>query len=326
MELLRKFEEESAQQPDLLTEGPDNDDDEDQDDLAGKLEGLDLDETDTNVIWSLLSTAQRNKFLQAVRDPSSELAQQLLVGEELSEFHLQPWWESPAIQSEESTSAAPRSRAVRYGATPDMMPIPEQLLASAQSSMPSLSNVTLLYNILATCLAYAYVTRKLLISPLSSIKTNDADRKIAIDLFKRVAPFLTDKRSTLVFSSVDDIVTFFWSKLDTLSDTPTDTSIAKLLTDTASLLTPQSITTINPDDTGTGNLMSLPCRTTLLVLSDISRLFADIKYITHKLNFYAAQLCVHDTLTLKAVVEETRITALKLQRSQVRNHITDRDE
>lgn len=43
MELLRKFEEESAQQPDLLAEveGPDNDG-EDQDDLTSKLEGLDL--------------------------------------------------------------------------------------------------------------------------------------------------------------------------------------------------------------------------------------------------------------------------------------------
>ncbi|GJJ09252.1 hypothetical protein Clacol_003474 [Clathrus columnatus] len=317
MELLHKFEEESLKQPDLLMEDKELAD-EDEDDLVSKLEDLDLDETDPDTLWSLLSPSQREKFLKAMRDPSSELAVELLAADELSKHQVSPWWESPALQTDETTVNGPEplNLTVRYGAVPDMISVPEQLIASARGSSASLSNVTLLYNILATCLAYAYVTRKLLTSPLSSIKVADPDRKIARDLFGQVAPFLTEKRSTLAFNSVDDLVTFFWSKFDSLSDTPTDTSVAKLLSDAALLLKPQLITTISSDDTTS---TSSPSRTTLLVLSDISRLFTDIKYISHKLNFYAAQLCVYDLPTLKAVSEEAQITALQMQ-SQAQNH------
>lgn len=88
-----------------------------------------------------------------MRDPSSQLAQQLLVADELSEYHIQPWWESPALQTDESIYDRPglsTNRAVRYGSIPDMMPIPEQLIASARDSPASFSRTALLYNVLAT--------------------------------------------------------------------------------------------------------------------------------------------------------------------------------
>lgn len=96
--------------------------------------------------------------------------------------------------------------------------------------------------------------------------------------------------------------------------------MAKLLADAALLLKPQSIITINANDDdkdGQTQMTNLPCRITLLVLSDISRLFADIKYISHKLNFYAAQLCVvvhnYNSRTLQAVSEEAQSAAVNLE-------------
>ncbi|KAK0501476.1 hypothetical protein EDD18DRAFT_1347557 [Armillaria luteobubalina] len=78
MEMLKKFEE-------IENDGDDDDDD----GLAERFEGIDLDNTDE--LWSRLTPAERTKFLNAVADPSSELAQSLLASEE---FDSSPWWEA----------------------------------------------------------------------------------------------------------------------------------------------------------------------------------------------------------------------------------------
>lgn len=98
-------------------------------------------------VWSALTSAQQDKFMAALNDPSSELAQQLLASEELEEQIEEPWWER---QSETHTA-----RTRRYGSKPAMMTVPEVALkasAGAASSGPSL-----LYNVFATLSAcYSY--------------------------------------------------------------------------------------------------------------------------------------------------------------------------
>ncbi|KAG7443578.1 uncharacterized protein BT62DRAFT_874863, partial [Guyanagaster necrorhizus] len=77
MEMLKRFE------------AMENKEDEDGvDGLAERFEGIDLDNTDE--LWSRLTPAERTKFLNAVADPSSELARSLLASEE---YERSPWWE-----------------------------------------------------------------------------------------------------------------------------------------------------------------------------------------------------------------------------------------
>ena len=62
----------------------------------------------------------------ALRDPNSELAQQLLSSEEIEKVHLAPWWEAPEDADEKGPSAAFRTQK-RYGKRPAMMEIPEHM-------------------------------------------------------------------------------------------------------------------------------------------------------------------------------------------------------
>jgi len=64
--------------------------------------------------------------------------------------------------------------------------------------------------------AYAYVTRRLSVSPLSSLGAKDPDRGVVQDLLSTIVPFLTDRKSALVYRSVDDLVTTTWGKLESV--------------------------------------------------------------------------------------------------------------
>lgn len=148
--LLRKFEDEYAEEPDVLTE--------DGDDLARKLEAVDLggfsnleeiqrsrktdsDQVEPDVIWSMLSPSQRDSFLKVIRDPSSEFAQQLVSSVELQQDCRKPWWESPMLESDDATVDD-----FEFGALPNMISIPQSLIAPGGVSE---SNHFLEYNILA---------------------------------------------------------------------------------------------------------------------------------------------------------------------------------
>lgn len=61
--------------------------------------------------------------------------------------------------------------------------------------------------------AYAYVTRRISISPLSSLGAKDPDHGVIQDLLSSILPFLIE-RSTFVYRSVDDVVTSTWAKLE----------------------------------------------------------------------------------------------------------------
>jgi hypothetical protein len=147
--LLRKFEDEYSEEPDVLAK--------DSDDLSRKLEAVNLgalsnllktvrtyfniDEADPDVIWAMLSSSQRDSFLKIIRDPSSELAQELLSSAELQQERRKPWWESPLMESDIATTESSE-----FGVSPKMMSIPQSLIASGAVSD---SNRFLVYNILA---------------------------------------------------------------------------------------------------------------------------------------------------------------------------------
>jgi len=83
-----------------------------------------------------LTPEERKKFTQALDNPSSELAQQLLASETLDSERLEPWWEAPSLLNDGAQSPPTK----RYGAKPEAMPIP--------STIPKLvTGSPLLYNI-----------------------------------------------------------------------------------------------------------------------------------------------------------------------------------
>lgn len=220
-----------------------------------------------------------------MNDPTSKLARELLGSEALRRIHRRPWWESPWLESDDTSE---------FGRPPELMKIPHHL-ASAAAHAP------IVYNILALCVAYAYVTRRLSVSPLCSLDAGDADRTVAQDVLFGLLPYLAEPKSTLLLKSVDEAVTFLWAKLDALKDPPTHASFSLLLADAASLFKPKSVAMVTHD---------VP---SLLALSDMTDLFGSRKHVVHKLGFYAAHLAGQRAEILGAVAEEARLTSLKLK-------------
>jgi hypothetical protein len=99
---------------------------------------MNTDSLSPNDLWSILTSEEREKFMKALDNPSSELAQQLLASEELDSEILEPWWEALSIDNATGTPSAKR-----FGAKPEAMPIP--------SMIPKVSTIgsALLYNICA---------------------------------------------------------------------------------------------------------------------------------------------------------------------------------
>ena len=74
-----------------------------------------------------------------MKDPNSELAQQLLASDELHRNLHKPWWEAPNIDVEEEEDGQEDSE---YGQPPKMMKIPENLV-------PFAVKAPIIYNIVA---------------------------------------------------------------------------------------------------------------------------------------------------------------------------------
>ena len=94
----------------------------------------------SDTLWSMLTPQEREKFMKALDNPSSELAQQLLASEELHSERLEPWWETPSLDD-----AAQTSSAKRYGAKPRAMPIPSIIPEVPRTGSPLLYNICALW-------------------------------------------------------------------------------------------------------------------------------------------------------------------------------------
>ncbi|KAG8942464.1 hypothetical protein FRC04_003632 [Tulasnella sp. 424] len=282
MELLKRFEDDSRED-DLARSDAEHenavDGSDGEDDLASKLEGIDLDSADPDFILSLLSDSQREAFLKTVQDPNGERAQELLASDEIHESLVLPWWTTPAVGDDHPPPASGR----RFGPEPEMLELPQTLLDNAPPS-----KVSLLHNVFALIIAYAAATRSVGTSPIASSIPYDAI--MAEDITSKAAPFLTNPKSTTVFVGVDSAWTDVVSRLDDASRS----TLRLLLHDAETLLRPSLVSERDKPNPLHGS----PFRNALLALSDIHSLYSGrsrsgtkpSKAVQRKLEFYASHV------------------------------------
>ncbi|KZT55819.1 hypothetical protein CALCODRAFT_484464 [Calocera cornea HHB12733] len=327
LEMLKRFEEQSAEQDEAG--GSDEDEEGDEEEgggLAAKLEGLDLDQADPEELWNALSPEQQAEFTRLLHNPDSEPARALLATASREDIIL-PWWEAtPEDDEEGETSSVGR----RYGLPPALVAVPEALVQAQKGRQ----GPPLVYNLLAIAMMYGYVTRHMGRSPLShssgtpAPETDEAQAETAA-LILQTLPFLADRRSTLVFSSVDSALTDLWSRLP--RQDASHALFAVLLRDAAVLLQPHKVAELDQDQAGsnspsksiqkpiqqssgesssesapvaTKGLAAHPHRTTLLMLSDLHTLLSQNKPAALKLQYYAAHVLSLPTTLLAEVATQ----------------------
>ncbi|KAF8739106.1 neurogenesis, partial [Rhizoctonia solani] len=251
LELLKRFEEESIEE-----EGSDE-----EDDLALRLEGVDLDKVDHETLWGLLSEEEKQKFTKMLMNPTSEDSQDLLNASRLLENSEDPWWvlDNPL----DST-------------LPMVKQIPSTMLAGK-------FNPILLFNVFHLSLTYAYTVRTFAASFLSTRVSDELEgiREFMLPL----SPFLRDRRSTVTFTSVDSVITDWVSHLPELPNH----KLLKLLTEDARRIF-HSQPIVVEDDSPSQSSNHDNC---MRLLSDLHTLFDGLKkhaHVTHKLTFYLAFL------------------------------------
>ncbi|KAG8683334.1 hypothetical protein FRC08_014338, partial [Ceratobasidium sp. 394] len=175
--LLKRFEEEAA---------GDDDREENTDDIASRLQGIDIDTADHDTLWGLLTEGEKQKFLQTVADPTSEESKQILDAEELTE---KPWWVSEVVSE---------------GKAPAIRPVPQNMLESSQF------NPMLLFNVFHLSLSYAHTVRTFGVSTLHPVghqsPPSQEEAEELINILFPLSPFFMDRKSTVVFTSVDSVV------------------------------------------------------------------------------------------------------------------------
>ncbi|PVG02055.1 hypothetical protein CPB86DRAFT_823272 [Serendipita vermifera] len=179
------------------------DDPEDQErDLANKLDQLDINSADTTQLWEVLTPAQKEEFMKAMEDPNSSLARQLLdtLDADENERLSLPWWE--ASPEEEGVMSA------RHW--PDPISIPLPLIESSDRGWKE-GQPNLLYNILAVCVTYVFCIRTLRIMSVTNAEPHDVC--VCRELFAQAVPFLTDRQSTVRLKNVQESITFVESRL-----------------------------------------------------------------------------------------------------------------
>ncbi|KAH8116508.1 hypothetical protein DFH11DRAFT_1506044 [Phellopilus nigrolimitatus] len=280
--MLSKFEHDALEQDESFE---DNDEDEEGDDLAGRLGGVDLDSISSTDLWSLLSPAERDSFLKAVRNPRSASAQELLQAVDVQSDVILPWWEAPeALTNEEPVEDASKSK--KYGKRPVVAQLPVSLLRRPQG--PD-AGPPLLYNICAVLTAYAYVTRHFGASPLCSLREDSASAR---QLMRALVPSLADRHSRVLFDSMDAVVTDLWPRL-VGTEKAERASFVLFLRDAAQLLAPRRVAVLDSDHDL--DIETSPHRNTLAALSDLIAFFqsqtsAKGTPLTAKLQFYAAHI------------------------------------
>ncbi|KAL1725797.1 hypothetical protein EV714DRAFT_287664 [Schizophyllum commune] len=337
MEVLKRFEEEAAG-------GGLDEDEEEGDELAARLEGVDLDSIPPDELWEMLTPEQRAKFLEAVNNPESELARSLLASEQAA--IRPPWWEVDVSRGAGDASTTEVEMATGSEEEPSSRPSPMHIPTRMIKPLP-VGQVSLVYNFVAICIAYAYTVRHLALSRSAEATGEDADE--ARRTIRKLVPFLSDRRSRTVFSGLEDAVTDVWSRMDEVRNSPqwqgalltaaqktrSAPLFAALLKDTATLLKPSLVVaSLIPEETrcpteDTTDSSTLPQATPILVLSDLLHLSegaakstpharlttsAPSTPIGHKLLFYAAHLASTPAQVLQFVAGEARARAAAFER------------
>ena len=107
------------------------------------------DDASYDELWELLTPAQRTKFMSALQDPTSSLAQDLLTAFGTEGSEVLPWW---TINDDDVSSTAGGDSWIlphtalppkRVGEKPQLIVVPASLVKPSQSSFP------LAYNLVA---------------------------------------------------------------------------------------------------------------------------------------------------------------------------------
>ncbi|KAB5594447.1 hypothetical protein CTheo_2078 [Ceratobasidium theobromae] len=254
LELLKRFEEESLR---------DDEETDESDGIVSRLQGIDLDSVDSDTLWELLSEDEKQKFTNAIMNPSSADSKWLFDATELLGGHEEPWW------TLEDTSQA-------------IIPNPE-----FHSGIPASGkfNPLLVFNIFhlrrvqmirAFSLANWLTSSQKAVHALAEL---EAIREFLLPL----SPFLRDRKSTILFTSVDTAVTDWASRL---SELPKPEFLQLLTDDAKRLFQTKPVVMIESDQSQVSN--NDYC---IRFLSDVLKLFNGSKkhaHIAHKLMFYLA--------------------------------------
>lgn len=151
MNLLRKFEEENAD--DNVEQLGSEDEGDDEGDFVKRFRSIDLrastfdfflgcpidlavESTSSDTLWSMLTSEERAKFLSTVDDPTSELAQQLLASEELEKERRRPWWTDATVDGDDPLPGNGEAK-------PALMKVPSSMVK------PISNGPSLVYNVCA---------------------------------------------------------------------------------------------------------------------------------------------------------------------------------
>ncbi|KAG0699902.1 hypothetical protein DFH29DRAFT_934535 [Suillus ampliporus] len=294
LELLKRLEDQMQEEDSSLLRDQDESDS-DANDLVCRFAGVDISSASSDELLRLLTKEEIDKFFNALRDPASQLAQQLLSSEELQSVSLEPWWEA-------SLEGSPGG-STRYGSKPALMEVPLNLV-KRQSSSPAL-----LHNVCAVLVAYAFVTRHLSISPLSSAENDASDETEARRIISQAVPFLVARQSKVLYSTLSSAVTDVCSRLD--PGTVGAESLSVILQDLSMIMRPRRVVAVSSDISSLNDHQS---DTLLAALSDLSDLFAPPSigvpsHIQMKLRFYAAQVLSTPPIILRALANELQAYA-----------------
>ncbi|KAG1850705.1 hypothetical protein F4604DRAFT_1808446 [Suillus subluteus] len=298
LELLKRLEEQTQEEDSSLLRDQDESDS-DSNDLVSRFAGVDISSASSDELLRLMTKEETDRFFNALRDPTSQLAQRLLSSEELESVRQEPWWEA-------SLEGSP-SGSVRYGSKPALMEVPLNLV-ERQASSPSL-----IYNICAVLVAYAFATRHLSISPLSSAENDAPDEAEARRIISQVVPFLVARQSQVLYSTLSSAVTDVWSRFD--PGTVGAGSLSVLLHDLSIIARPRLVVASSSDNRSLNDHGSV---TLLAALSDLSCLFAPRSIgvpsrVQMKLRFYAGQVLSTPQLVLRALANELQDYARALK-------------
>ncbi|KAF9531708.1 hypothetical protein CPB83DRAFT_82223 [Crepidotus variabilis] len=311
IEILQKFEEESTNHT-KATGNPDDSEDEDEDEdedgpngLVERFASVDLDSASEEAIWAALTPEERKKFLKALEDPTSQLAQDLLASSDLDKELEDPWWEASTVDPSDEPVA--KGIPHKYGSRPPMMTIPQSMIKPVPSGHP------LVYNMCSICIAYAYITRSLATSPVGNLRPDQPEYHETVKLLRQMVPFLSDRKSATLYPNLADVITDIWSSFE--PGKMTNKLFALLLKDAASLLKPRRVSEVTMDHAETQDtsnfLSSHPHERPLLVLSDLRNVCSKRDaskqpphHTAHKIVFYAAHIASTPTFILERLAEE----------------------
>ncbi|KAF9006008.1 hypothetical protein BDQ17DRAFT_1352567, partial [Cyathus striatus] len=124
-------------------------------------------------------------------------------------------------------------------------------------------------------IGYSYIVRHFGLSTLSSLNPGDMDHHTAKKLISQIMPFLTDKKSTTLFPTLDSVIVDIWSRFEL--GKMNDELFGVLLHDASILLEPRRVVSasVEPSASPEFDPSEHPHSKTILVLSDLNMLFGD---------------------------------------------------